>query len=153
MYAISASYDVNPDGETVTINREQMWKGLVMKAEYAVPFVPAMEDCKIIERYPDGFLREIHLRGTVMRERIIFTPEVQVYFKRIDPVDGGWITNVLSDSDRGLILTFTFALTFPGTAPGSNEEKKRGDDVRASYVSAVDATIAETRRRVREGII
>ena len=55
-----------------------------MKAEYAVPFVPAMKECRILERFDDGFLREVHLRGSVMRERIVFhRPEVEVYFERI----------------------------------------------------------------------
>ncbi|MDF2115964.1 SRPBCC family protein [Roseiarcaceae bacterium H3SJ34-1] len=153
MYAIAASFDVNPVGEPVVISREDMWKGLVQKAEYAVPFVPAMDDCRIIERFEDGFIREIHLRGTVMRERIVFTPDVQVHFTRIDPADGGWIANVMSESEHGLQLTFVFALTFPGVAAGSAEERARGDDVKASYIEAITATIAETRRRVKAGTI
>ena len=153
MYAISSSIEVNPAGEAISISREQMWKGLVMKAEYAVPFVPAMKECRILERFDDGFLREVHLRGSVMRERIVFTPEVEVYFKRVDPPNGGWITNVISDSNRGLLLTFTFALTFPGIAEGSNDERQHGDAVKDSYVAAISATLAETRRRAREGVL
>jgi hypothetical protein len=153
MYSISASFEVNAPGDKVAITREQMWKGLVQKAEYAVPFVPAMEDCRVLERYDDGFLREISLRGTVMRERIVFTPDVEVYFERVDPADGGWITNVISESVHGLLLTFTFALTFPGVAAGSAEEMRLGDKVKASYVEAISATILETRRRVSEGVI
>lgn len=153
MYTIAATFDVNPPGEAVVVNRQQMWKGLVQKAEYAVPFVPAMEDCRILERFDDGFIREIHLRGTVMRERIVFTPDVQVHFTRTEPADGGWIANVMSESDRGLLLTFIFALTFPGVEAGSSEERRLGDQVKASYVEAITATIAETRRRVKEGIV
>ncbi len=59
-----------------------------------------------------------------MRERVMFAPETEVYFERVDPPDGGWISNVTSDSDRGLLLTFTFAQTFPGVAPGSDEEQR-----------------------------
>jgi hypothetical protein len=153
MYAISSAFEVNPAGEPIRISQAQLWKGLVMKAEYAVPFVPAMEDCRIIERFDDGFLREVHLRGVVMRERIIFTPDVEVYFERVEPPNGGWITNVISESERGLLLTFTFALTFPGIPEGSDEERRRGDAVKESYVAAIAATLAETRRRVRDGVI
>jgi hypothetical protein len=153
MYAISATFEVNPPGTTVQISREQMWQGLVSKAEYAVPFVPAMEDCRVIERFNDGFIREIKLRGTTMRERIIFTPDVEVYFERVDPVNGGWITNVISESDGGLLLTFTFALVFPGVEAGSADEKARGEEVKQSYIKAITATIDETRRRVDAGEI
>jgi hypothetical protein len=153
MYTISAAVEVNPAGEPIKISHEQMWKGLVMKAEYAVPFVPAMKECRIVERFDDGFLREVHLRGVVMRERIVFTPDVEVYFERVDPPNGGWITNVISESSRGLLLTFTFAMAFPGVAEGTEEERQRGNAVKESYVAAITATLAETRRRIREGMI
>jgi hypothetical protein len=78
---------------------------------------------------------------------------VQVLFQRIDSSDDGWITNVLSDSERGLMLTFTFALRFEGVASGSEEERRKGEEVRESYIAAIAATITETRRRVREGEI
>jgi hypothetical protein len=73
MYAISASSDVNPPGEPVQISRAQMWRGLVSKAEYAVPFVPGMTECRVTARLPDGFLREVAIRDVRMVERITLT--------------------------------------------------------------------------------
>ncbi len=151
MYAISESVVVNPPGAR-ELTRAQVWKGLVMKAENAVGFVSAMMSCKIIERYDDGFLREIELRGERMRERITFTPEVLVHFDRVAGARfPGWIDNLLSDSERGLMLTFTFAIGFPGAAPGSAEEKSQGDAVRESYLSAIRTTLARTRELVEAG--
>jgi hypothetical protein len=153
MYAISASFEVNPANETIRLTRAQAWKGLVQKAEYAVPFVPAMEACEVIERFDDGFIRQITLRGMTVRERITFTPEVEVLFQRIESADNGWITNVLSDSERGLMLTFTFALVFDGVVAGSDAERRKGEEVRESYIEAIGATIKETRRRASAGEI
>jgi Domain of unknown function (DUF1857) len=153
MYAISESVLVNPPGAR-ELTRAQMWKGLVMKAENAVGFVSAMMACEIIERFDDGFLRRIDLRGDRMFERITFTPEVQVHFERVrDAKFPGWITNVLSDSAQGLVLTFTFAIGFPGAAAGSADEKRQGDAVRESYLSAVGSTIARARELVVAGDI
>jgi hypothetical protein len=152
MYALSASVEVNPPGTAPLLTRDQMWQGLVMKAENALPFVHAMEACRVLERYPDGFLREIKLRGVSMKERITFTPPVEVYFERVDAQGyDGWIANVLSDGPSGLILTFTFAVGFPDTLPGSPEEKQKGDAVRESYASAVASTLDATRRLASEG--
>lgn len=152
MYALSASVDVNPAGVTPVLTTEQVWRGLVLKAENALPFVPAMESCRVLEHYPDGFLREIKLRGVIMKERITFTPPIEVYFERVDAQGyDGWITNVLSEGPNGLILTFTFAVGFPDTPSGSAEEKLKGDAVRESYASAVSSTLEATRRLVREG--
>lgn len=152
MYAISETVPVNPAGATTVLSKSQVWQGLVMKAENALPFVPAMESCEIVERYSDGFLREIVLRGDRMRERITFTPEVQVHFQRVsDATFPGWITNLLSESEQGLMLTFTFAIEFPGAAPGSPDEKAKGDAVKASYLSAISSTLKRTRELAQQG--
>ena len=153
MYAFAATIAANPPDAETTLNREQIWRGLVMKAEDAVPFVPAMEECHITERCEDGFIRQIKLRGMTTRERITFTPQVEVHFDRIDDPHHGWISNVLSDSAEGPLLTFIFALTFPGAAPGSPREREMGEAVRESYVAAIQGTLAETRRRVRVGTL
>lgn len=151
MYSLSASFEVNPKGITPVLTAGQVWQGLVMKAENALPFVPAMEECRVLERYDDGFLRQIKLRGVVMKERITFTPPVEVYFERIDAQGyDGWITNLLSEGPNGLLLTFTFSVGFPGAASGSKEEREKGDAVRASYVSAISSTLDAVRRLVRE---
>jgi len=153
MYAISKAIDVNPPGAEPVLTREQLWQGLVMKAENALPFVGAMESCRVLERYDDGFLREIVLRGERMRERITLTAPVEVRFERRDTDYSGWITNVIHDSDRGLVLSFSFAIRFPGCAEGSAEERAQGDAVRESYLAAVASTLAATRRFVTEGAI
>jgi hypothetical protein len=152
MYVISASLEINPEGVTPKLEHEQVWQGLVMKARNALPFVKAMEACKVIHEYNDGFLREIVLRGVKMTERITFTPPVEVYFERVDAQGyDGWISNLISESRYGLMLTFTFAVGFPGAAPGSAEEKHQGDAVKSSYLSAIQSTLDATRRLVQEG--
>jgi hypothetical protein len=38
----------------------RVWRGLVMKAENAVPFVPAMTRCEVVERRENQLVREGH---------------------------------------------------------------------------------------------
>ena len=152
MYALSAAVLVNPPGAAPVLTLEQVWRGLVMKAENALPFVDAMQECRVIERFADGFVREIVLRGVRMRERITFTPPVQVHFQRMEAKGyDGWITNVISESDQGPMLVFTFCVGFPDAPSGSAEERRRGDAVKASYVSAIASTLKAVRALVREG--
>ena len=149
MYALSASMEVNPAGTMPILTQDQVWRGLVMKAENAVPFVPGMQDCRVLERHADGLLREIAIGGDRFKEKITFTPTVQVLFERVDTAEhAGWITNVISESERGLILTFTFAVNFPGIQPGSNAEKERGLQMKSLYEKAVEATLKQVRRLV-----
>jgi hypothetical protein len=150
MYALSHAIIVNPAGAFPVLNRQQVWRGLVMKAENAVPFVPGMEACVVVARHDKGLLRDVTIRGESLREKISFTPEVQVLFERIDS-PGGWITNVISDSDQGLLLTFTFAVRFPGLQEGSPEEHAKGEEMKGSYVAAVAATLDRVRAMVSAG--
>ncbi len=154
MYALSAAIEVNPAGVAPALTADQVWRGLLMKAENALPFVEAMEDCRVLERYDDGLLRRIKLRGVEMKERVTFTPQVEVYFERIDAQGhDGWITNVISEGPTGLLLTFTFALRFPDAEANSKEERERGDAVKASYVGAVASTLQAVRRLAAENAL
>ncbi|MGO8920553.1 MAG: SRPBCC family protein [Stellaceae bacterium] len=153
MYALSVAVDVNPPDAHPRLTREDVWHGLVMKAENALPFVPAMQACTVVERFEGGLIREIVARGERFTERVSFTPPIQVLFERQDAGGSaaGWITNVISDSDRGLLLTFTFNVVIPGVQPGSPEEKQHGEEMKGSYMDAVRATLAAVRRNVLEG--
>jgi hypothetical protein len=152
MYTLSVSVDVNPPGTTQPLTQEQVWRGLMMKAENAVLFVPRMQSCEVIERWTDGLLREVVNDGNRFREKISFSPPVEVMFERVDnEANAGWITNVISESDHGLLLTFTFAVNLPGAKPGTEEERVKGAAMRDSYVGAVKATLARVRQLVGEG--
>ena len=151
MFTYAATLEVNPSDVPIALTRAQLWRGLEMKAENPLEFVPGMESCEIVERYADGFLREVVLRGDRLRERIRFTPHIQVHFQRVGIP--GWIVNMVSESDRGLLLTFAFAVEFVNVASGSDTERARGASLCANYRKAVDTTLATTRRFVSQKAI
>jgi len=139
--AVSVAIDVNPPHAHPILTREDVWRGLLMKAENALPFVLSMQSCTVLERTPTGLLREVVVRDDRFVERVTFTPQVQVLFERVE-ADGtvvGWISNVISDSDHGLLLTFSFNVA------------ARGDTLRQSYVRAVNSTLAAVRKMALEG--
>jgi hypothetical protein len=155
MFTMAASIEVNPPGRSVELTRDLVWRGLVMKAENALPFVPTMQSCTVVERSEHGLVRNVLVRGEALTERVTFTPQVQVFFERTD-ADGaaaGWIANVLSEGERGLLLTFVLNVVLPGVAPGSAEELARGEAVRASYVDAIEATLAAMRSLAQQGAL
>ena len=51
MYTLSVAVDVNPPGVTPRLTQDQVWRGLMMKAENAVLFVPRMQSCTVLERW------------------------------------------------------------------------------------------------------
>ncbi len=155
MYTMAASIDVNPAGRSVELTRDHVWRGLVMKAENALPFVPAMQECTVVSRFEHGLVRTIALRGERLTERVTFTPQVQVLFERTaeNGMPAGWIANILSEGERGLLLTFMINIVLPGVMPGSSEEQQRGETVKASYVDAIETTLHTMRSLAAEGVL
>jgi hypothetical protein len=136
MQALAFSLPVNPPGTTVPLTRERVWAGLVMKAENAVPFVPGMQECTIVERFDGGFIRKILINGRHWTERITLTPEAQVLFERLNDAGEaiGWISNVLSEGEEGLLLTFVL-----------NVAAEPGRDLKTQYTAAIASTLRATR--------
>ena len=149
MYALSHAIPVNPEGAEPKLTREQVWRGLEMKADNAIPFVNGMSQCDVLERDGNTLTRVVTFRGTQHKEHITMFEPIQVNFDRMDGT--GWITNTISDSEFGLLLTFTFGITFPGIAEGTPEEQEHGDNMRGAYTGAVAATLDRVRQMARDG--
>jgi len=151
MYTLSHSVEINPAGASPVLTREQVWRGLEMKAVNALPFVKGMTKCEVLERTGNQIVRDVIFAGSQHRERITLHAPVQVHFERVG--EAGFIDNTISESERGLLLTFTFALTMPGTQPNSAEERVEGDRMKHAYIGAVAATLDRVRQMARDGEI
>jgi hypothetical protein len=146
MIEVSKRIPVNEPGHP-TLTRGDVWQGLVMKADNALPFVPAMTHCKVLNREgANVFVREIEFRGERCRERITMTPQQQVEFVRLDGSVLGTILNLIEEDDSGLGLRFSFKLKLAGVEDGSTEETEYGKIVEQDYLKAVDATLAAIRK-------
>lgn len=151
MYVLSYATEVNPAGALPSLIIEDVWRGLEMKAVNALPFVPGMTRCEVIERSDTTILREVTFAGDSHKEFITLRKPVQVQFDRVG--EGGFIQNTISESAQGLWLTFTFGLNFPGIEAGSEAERAKGESMRHAYVGAVGATLAKVREMVDAGQI
>ena len=149
MYTLSHAIPINPEGVEPKLTREQVWAGLELKAVDAKPFVDGMTQCDLIERTDTTIKREITFRGVQSQEFITLFAPVKVQFERLDGT--GWIDNVISESESGLLLSFTFGINFPGIEDGSPEEKAKGDSMRGAYTGAVAATLRKVREMVANG--
>jgi Domain of unknown function (DUF1857)/SnoaL-like domain len=146
MIRVSKRIPVNEPGQP-TLTRRDVWQGLVMKADNALPFVPAMTHCKVLNRESTNvFVREIEFRGERCRERVTLTPQQQVKFERLDGSVLGTILNEIEDDAEGLGLRFSFGLKLAGEADGSPAEIAYGETVEKDYLKAVDATLAAIRK-------
>jgi hypothetical protein len=143
---ISHDLPVNATGEP-TLDRAAVWDGLVMKANNALPFVPAMTHCEVLQRVSDAvFDREIEFRGQRFTERITLEQPHRVVFTRTSGPVLGTIVNEIEGPDNDLRLRFSFALVVEGTPGGSPEEHIYADGMSTDYLQAVQATLAATRK-------
>lgn len=128
------------------LDRDALWRALVDKAHDAVPFVPAITECRVLERRPGGFDREIVLRGERLRERVTFFPKRAVRFVRLSGRARGTIWNRIESGSGGRQrLRFTFELELAGLEPGGAAEQAYARMMRGSYLHAVETTLARAK--------
>jgi hypothetical protein len=151
MVQASRTIKVNDDTRDLPLDRSQVWRGLVMKAENPLPFVPVITSCTVIERRPDGLIREIIDKGDPIREVVSFHPERMVKFERTSGRVLGTILNeIVEDADGDLALKFTFTLTIENVAAGSPEEQEFAVQMEDGYLMAVRATLNAMRKLASE---
>ena len=147
MIDITKAIPINEPGQP-ELTRAKVWRGLRMKANNALPFVPAITECEVVERRSElQFVREISLRGEKMRELITLEPETRVTFERLSGSVLGTILNEIEeDAAGGLDLRFSYRLTLTGAADGSEAERDYARTMQDDYMRAIDATLAAMRK-------
>lgn len=149
MRTITATVPVNEPGRTdqVHLDRDEVWAGLLDKARNAVPYVPAMQECTVLEHRPDGLVREVVIQGERVREEVVFHPKRRVSFSRRDERATWLIHNDIGEDERGLTLTFSATMEIPEGEEGADQAER----VREGYVAALRSTLARTRENTAAG--
>ena len=146
MIFVSHQLPVNEDGQPA-LTRADVWAGLVMKANNALPFVPSMTFCEVTDRLDENtFDRDIDFRGQRMTERITLEHPHRVVFTRTSGPVLGTIANEIEGGDDDLQLRFSFALLVTGVPGGSAEETGYAQSMTGDYLKAVAATLAAMRK-------
>ncbi|EPQ56476.1 DUF1857-domain-containing protein [Gloeophyllum trabeum ATCC 11539] len=132
-----------------TITREQLWKGLKVKAREPRGFTPITE-CEVLSEHKTGLSRRIVLEGLTIHEDVEFVEPYWATFKMRET--GTEVLNLISVDEKGqTFLTFTFKVIFPGTEEGSEAEKEKGRGMEKMATSAVEMTIVQVEKLVKEG--
>ncbi|NIB40851.1 DUF1857 family protein [Pseudomaricurvus alkylphenolicus] len=154
MIRVSRNIPINSPDEAIVLSRSQVWQGLQMKASNAVPFVPSITECRVVEQWDGGILREVVHAGERLQEAITQIPERVIHFRRISDKTPGDIFNELYYNDDGeLTMTFTFALDIADVEPGSPEAQKLSQELEQSYLQSVQATLKHLRVLAKQGEI
>lgn len=145
-HLIQVNDPLNPLAETLT--REELWAGLVLRAEQPQLFVPGLDRCTILSRHGDTLERELHYGHATVRDRVTLSPDHQVRYDT-DATDahvGGSLTMTIEQPDLlQLFVRFEYQTTLPSAGQGTDDEQMAGI-VRAAYREADIDTI----RLIRE---
>lgn len=63
-----------------TLSHEQLWRGLVLRAESPKLFVPHLDDCQIVKDGDDGFKRSLRYGELVIEDTVQLVPQIQVRY-------------------------------------------------------------------------
>lgn len=64
-----------------SLSREQLWRGLVLRAENPLLFVLALDRFEIVERGENALARVLHFGQLRLRDRVRFSPMEQVRYE------------------------------------------------------------------------
>lgn len=78
-HLIEINDPLNPLIDTIT--REQLWRGLVMRADSPKLFIPHLDECTIDERESGSFRRVLRYGELQITDRVILTPLQSVRYE------------------------------------------------------------------------
>ncbi|HEX7858168.1 MAG TPA: AtaL-like protein [Sphingobium sp.] len=152
----TATVPVNPDGEA-RLTREQVWKGLELKARDARLFLPPglCTQCDVVEESVAHFVREATIAGADLREIITLEPQSKVtFFQATGPREGVIINELFEDDAGELHLKFYCYIGLRGKEPNGPEEQAEQaqfDSEDKGYKSALLSTLKRTREMLADG--
>lgn len=155
MITSTATVPVNPEGEA-KLTREQVWKGLELKARDAREFLPAglCTRCDVSEESATHFVRDATIAADDLREIIVLEPQRKVtFFQATGPREGAIVNELFEDEAGDLHLKFYCYLGMRGKAPNGPEElaEQAQFDSDTGYKAALLSTLKRTRELLAEG--
>lgn len=154
----TATVPVNPPGE-VRLTKDQVWRGLELKARDARLFLPPgiCTSCDVTLEGPDYIIREAKIQGDNICEFVSFIPQRKVSFHQVrGPREGVIVNELIEGADGALSLSFYCLIGLPGVEPGSKAEQDAQavfDSKERGYEAALISTLARTRELVAVGSI
>lgn len=110
----------DPDNPLVqSLSREQLWFGLLCRAEDPGMFLPGLDRCEIVDRQADRLVRRLHFGSIVVDDSVSLTPMESVAFESAATAEhpGGTLTiRIEEPAATVLVLRFTYHTSLPDNA-------------------------------------
>jgi hypothetical protein len=149
-HLIEINDPLNPLADT--ISREQLWRGLVLRAEDPKRFVPHLDECTISDRASGSFARRLRYGDLVIDDKVLLSPlhEVRYEVPAQGEIAESRLTMTIEAPSEG-VLWVRF-LYDDGNASATDEMGRMYEDFKKSAYQEADIdTIKIVRQLASEG--
>jgi len=147
-HLIQINDPLNPLVETLT--REQLWEGLVLRAEQPQLFVLGLDTCTILSRTEDTLERELHYGQVTVRDRVTLQSNQSVRYDILatETYVGGSLTMTIEQPDElQLFLRFEYSTTLP--VADDEDARQTQEIVKSAYRESDIDTVRLIRQYVQ----
>jgi hypothetical protein len=133
-----------------TMTREELWEGLVLRAEQPQLFVLGLDSCTILSREENTLERELHYGHATVRDRVTLTPGQSVRYDILATEShvGGSLTMTIEEPDADqLFLRFEYRTTLPAAV--TEDDRQTSEIVKSAYRESDIDTV----RLIREFVL
>lgn len=122
------------DPAATVLSREELWFGLLCRAEDARPFLPGLEACEILERGEGTLVRNLRFGSAVIRDHVTFRELEWIRFESEATAEhaGGWLTiSIEEPQPDALFLRFEYRTGLQES--GNDDDGRYAEFVRSAY--------------------
>ena len=147
-HLIQINDPLNPFVEAMT--REQLWEGLVLRAEQPQLFVLGLDTCTILSRTGDTLERELHYGQATVRDRVTLLANQSVRYDILATEShvGGSLSMTIEQPDElQLFLRFEYTTTLP--VSDDEDARQTQEIVKSAYRESDIDTVRLIRQYVQ----
>jgi hypothetical protein len=134
------------------LSREQLWRGLVLRAEKPKAFVPWLDRCNIVDRTTESISRELYYGDLIVHDRVTFLPQEQVryYVPQQKDIPASSLTMTIEEPEPDIFFV-RFEYDDGASAETDTEQEFYNEFRRSAYQESDIDTIRTIRQMAEEG--
>lgn len=133
------------------LTRDQLWHGLVLRAEAPTLFVPWLDSCKLVQRSSGALTRELRYGTLVVRDNVTFVPGQSVHYDVPQQKDIPASTLVMSIEEPQPDIFFVRFEYDEGSGAETTADTFYNDFRRSAYEKSDIDTIRIIRQLAKQG--
>jgi hypothetical protein len=139
------------------LTSEQLWRGLVMRAEQPMLFVEHLDECRLLEKSMESVTRELRYGKVVIRDIVSYLPQLQVRYQvppQQDIVGSRLTMTIEQPQPEVLFVRFSYADEAAAAEDDADSDQEMYDEFRRSaYLQSDIDTIRVIRELAEAGTL